>query len=87
VTVPLKALVCGWMLAWDLFDYPLGIRGMGIWKRIKWIFRNFGAFTLFGLIWGAMAVIPGVVLVLLPMGVAGATQLVLKDDPGSPNDG
>jgi CysZ protein len=86
VTVPLKVLVCSWMLAWDLLDYPLGLRGMGLWKRLKWVIRHFGAFTLFGFLWASMAVIPGVVLVLLPMGVAGATQMVLRDDPRSSNE-
>ena len=33
VTVPLKMLVCAWMLAWDLLDYPLGMHGMGMWKH------------------------------------------------------
>ena len=86
VTVPLKVLVCAWMLAWDLLDYPLGLRGLGLWRRLKWVMRHFGAFTLFGLIWAMVAVVPGVVLVLLPMGVAGATRMVLQDDPGPPND-
>ena len=27
VTVPLKFLVTAWLLAWDLFDYPLALRG------------------------------------------------------------
>src|SRR5262245_11949602 len=85
VTVPLKLLICAWMLAWDLLDYPLGLRGQGLWRRLKWVTRHFGAFTLFGLIWAMVAFVPGVILVLLPMGVAGATRLVLQDDPRPPN--
>ena len=85
VTVPLKLLVCSWMLAWNFLDYPLCLRGMGLWARMKWVNRHFGAFTLFGILWTTVAVVPGVILVLLPMGVAGATRMVLSDDPAPPN--
>jgi CysZ protein len=80
VTVPLKFIVCGWMLAWDFIDYPLAMRGVGLERRFAWVGRNFGAFTLFGLLWALMVVLPGVVLLVLPMGVAGATRLVVMDE-------
>lgn len=80
VTVPLKVLVCGWMLAWDFIDYPLGMRGAGLEGRFAWVGRNFGAFTLFGVLWALLVVVPGVVLLILPMGVAGATRLVVADE-------
>jgi CysZ protein len=80
VTVPLKFVVCGWMLAWDFIDYPLAMRGVGLERRFAWVGRNFGAFTLFGLLWALMVVLPGVVLLVLPMGVAGATRLVVADE-------
>jgi CysZ protein len=80
VTVPLKFIVCGWMLAWDFIDYPLAMRGVGLEQRFAWVGRNFGAFTLFGLAWALLVILPGVVLLILPMGVAGATQLVIADD-------
>lgn len=86
VTVPLKVLVCSWMVAWNLLDYPLGLRGMGLLARLKWVREHFGAFTLFGFLWVMVAVVPGIVLVLLPMGVAGATRMVLEDDPKPPNN-
>jgi CysZ protein len=82
VTVPLKFVVCSWMLAWNFLDYPLGLRGWGVRARIRWCLRNFGAFTLFGACWAGLCVVPGIVLLVLPMGVAGATRLVLQDDPG-----
>jgi len=81
ITVPLKFMVCSWMLAWSLIDYPMVQRRLGIRERARWIARHFWAFTAFGMAWAAIAVVPGVVLVLLPMGVAGATDLVLRDDP------
>jgi CysZ protein len=80
VTVPLKFLVCGWMLAWDFIDYPLSLRGLGLLARAGWVWRNAGAFTVFGLAWAGLVVVPGVVLLLLPMGVAGATRMVVLDE-------
>jgi CysZ protein len=80
VTVPLKLIVCGWMLAWDFLDYPLAMRGVGLEARFAWVGRNFSAFTLFGLLWAAVIIVPGMVLLVLPMGVAGATQLVVADE-------
>ena len=81
VTVPIKFLVCSWMIAWSLLDYPMVQRRLGIRARLKWVFRHFSAFTTFGMIWAGIAIVPGIVLVLLPMGVAGATDLVIRDDP------
>jgi CysZ protein len=84
VTVPLKLLVCGWMLAWDFIDYPLAMRGVGLEARFAWVGRNFAAFTLFGLVWAVILIVPGMVLLILPMGVAGATHLVVADDRARP---
>jgi CysZ protein len=80
VTIPLKFVVSGWMLAWNFFDYPLSLRRMGLGQRLAWIARRFGAFTAFGLAWTVLIFMPGVVLLLLPMGVAGATRLVVEED-------
>jgi CysZ protein len=86
VTVPLKFLVCSWILAWDFIDYPLGLRGLGVRARLRWTIRHFGAFTGFGALWAVVCFVPGIALVLLPMGVAGATRLLLQDDPGETRD-
>ena len=80
VTVPLKFLQVAWILAWDLVDYPLGLRGYGIRRRMGWALSNFGAFTMFGAAWAAVLVVPGVFLFILPMGVAGATRLVVASE-------
>ncbi|MFO0879260.1 MAG: EI24 domain-containing protein [Gemmataceae bacterium] len=80
VTVPLKVLTAGCYLAWDLTDYPLGLRGLGIGARLGWAWRNLGAFTLFGVCWALVLVVPGVFLLVLPMGVAGATCLVVASE-------
>jgi CysZ protein len=80
VTVPLKFLVGGWLTAWNLLDYPLGLRGLGVRASVRWLAHHFWAVTLFGTTWWSLALVPGVLLVLLPMGVAGATRLVVKAD-------
>ena len=80
VTVPLKFVFCGWLFAWDLLDYPLGLRGLGVRDRLHWVRRNLGAFTTFGIATTMAIIVPGTVLLLLPMGVAGATQLVIEDE-------
>lgn len=80
VTVPAKVAVCGWLLAWDFLDYPLGLRGLGVRGRWHWVRRNFEAFTVFGVLWTLLVIVPGIILLLLPMGVAGATQLAVEDE-------
>ena len=77
VTVPLKFLVCAWLLAWDFLDYPLSVHGLGLAARLRWVGRNFDAFTAFGLAWAGLVFLPFLVLLFLPMGVAGATRLVI----------
>jgi CysZ protein len=81
VTVPMKFLVAAWMLAWDLLDYPLGLRGLGIRDRLRWMRRNLSATMVFGSVSALVSMVPGAILLLLPVGVAGATRLVLKDEP------
>ncbi len=82
VTLPLKFLCYGWLLAWSFLDYPLSIYRIGLWARARWVLRHFDAFTAFGLAWAVVGLVPGVILVLLPMGVAGATDLVVEADQG-----
>jgi CysZ protein len=80
VTVPLKVLISAWLLAWNFLDYPLALRGLGLRTRLHWIWDRPGAFTGFGLAWAIVLVVPGMALLLLPMGVAGATRLVVGQD-------
>jgi CysZ protein len=78
VTLPLKVVVASLLLAWDLLDYPLGLRGVGIGARIGWCMRNFGAMLGFGLAAMVVFVVPGLGLLALPCGVAGAARLVAR---------
>ena len=81
VTVPLKFLVTALMIAWDLLDYPLSIRGMSVGGRLRFIGQNFGAVLGFGLASGMLLLVPGIGLLVLPVGVAGAARLVTEVDP------
>jgi uncharacterized protein involved in cysteine biosynthesis len=76
----LKFLIGGWLMAWNFLDYPLGLRGMGLRASVGWVFRHFGAVTIFGMTWWSLVFFPGAILLLLPMGVAGATRLVVEAD-------
>jgi CysZ protein len=80
VTVPLKFIICAWLLAWDFLDYPMSLRGMGLRARLAWVRRNLDAFTTFGVCWAMLVIVPGIVLILLPMGVAGAARMVVEDE-------
>jgi CysZ protein len=82
VTAPLQVVWGGWLLAWNFLDYPLGLHGLGVRGRLHWVGRNWPAVTAFGVVWAAVLLIPGVIILLLPMGVAGAARLVALDRPG-----
>jgi len=77
VTWPLKLIVSALMLAWDLLDYPLGLRGVSVGARLSFFGRNFWALLSFGCLGAVVLLVPGLGLLLLPFGVAGATRLVL----------
>ena len=79
VTIPLKFVVTGLLVAYDLLDYPLSQRGHSVAARLAFMRRNFMAVLGFGVATGALLLIPGVGLLVLPFGVAGATRLVLEE--------
>jgi CysZ protein len=80
VTVPSKFVVAALLLAWDLLDYPLSARGLDLAARLRWCARNFGAVVGFGLSALVVFAIPGLGLLALPCGVAGAVRLVAASD-------
>jgi len=84
VTVPLKFLVTGLLVAWDFLDYPLGLRGMAVRARLRFMRTHLRAMVAYGLAMGALLLIPGVGLLLLPIGVAAATQLVVATERALP---
>ena len=76
VTFPLKLVVMALLVAWDVFDYPLSIRGVPIRERVLFMKRNAGAMLGFGAGLALMSLVPGAILLAIPAGVAGATRLV-----------
>ena len=78
VTFPLKLVVTAIMLAWDLGDYPLSIRGVRVSERVSFIARHGKAMIGFGLGLALLGLIPCLLVLLLPAGVAGAARLVVQ---------
>ncbi len=78
VTVPLKFVVTGLTIAYDFLDYPLGLRGAGVRARAVFVREHFPAVLGFGLAAAVVLLIPGVGLLLLPAGVAGATRMIVE---------
>jgi CysZ protein len=81
VTIPLKFGVTGLAVAYDLLDYPLSLRGEGVRSRMAFFRRHFLAVLGFGLAAALLLLVPGVGLLLLPFGVAGAARIVVATDP------
>ncbi|MBX3205216.1 MAG: EI24 domain-containing protein [Labilithrix sp.] len=80
VTVPLKFVVTGLAVAYDFLDYPLGLRGIGVRARLGFIRDHIAAVLGFGVAAALLLLVPGVGLVLLPFGVAGAARMVVAAD-------
>ncbi len=80
VTVPLKVVVGALLVAWNLVDYPLAIIGFGLRERMRWFARYGGSMLGFGLAAMAFVTVPGVGLLALPCGVAGAARLIRASD-------
>lgn len=84
VTLPLKFIVTGIVTAYDMLDYPLSLRGEDVGARLRFIAANFWAVLGFGVAAGAVLLIPGGALFLLPFGVAGAARLVRLSENAVP---
>lgn len=80
VTVPLKLIVTGLAAAYDFLDYPFSVRDKPVPHRVDFMRANFWAVLGFGLSAAALLLIPGMALLLLPFGVAGATRMVIEAD-------
>jgi len=84
VTVPLKCVVLSAALAWNLFDYPLTLRGVGMRDRLAVLNTHWRPTLGFGLAFSVLFWIPCFGVVLLPVGVVAATDVVwaiLRSDP------
>jgi uncharacterized protein involved in cysteine biosynthesis len=83
ITTPLKFLATGFIIAYDIIDYPLSLHLFGVKERIPW-FRHYLWTTLgFGLSMELIFLIPGASFFILPAGVCGATRLVVAAERAS----
>lgn len=80
VTVPLKFYAGALVISWDLLDYPLAFRSFGVRDRLRFFGKNFLAVSGLGLACGGLLLIPGLGLLLLPIGVVAATDLVVRSE-------
>jgi CysZ protein len=78
VTVPLQIVVTGILIAWDLCDFPLSIRGVSVGKRIDFMRENIGAVLGFGVGLALLSFLPCTLLLVLPAGVIGAARLTVE---------
>jgi CysZ protein len=77
ITTPLKFIATGFILAYDIIDYPLSLHLFGVRERTPWFKHYIWATLGFGLAMEVIFLIPGAFLLLLPAGVCGATILVV----------
>lgn len=84
VTVPLKFIVAAFLVAWDFCDYPLSQRGLGVRARLSWFRANLSAAFVFGGFAAVTLLVPVAGLFVLPIGVAGATHLVVRRERALP---
>jgi CysZ protein len=70
-----EGLVVAAAVAWNLFDYPLTLRGVSASERTAIVRRYPGATFGFGLTFAALFWIPCTGIVLLPVGVVAAARL------------
>jgi uncharacterized protein involved in cysteine biosynthesis len=88
VVTPLNLLVGALGVAWSLFDYPLTLRGVGARQRLRLMRRHLTVVLGFGVAFALVAAIPCCgALLMLPLGVVAATQLLLEIEPSSSNAG
>jgi CysZ protein len=78
VTVPLKMLTVALMIAWDLCDYPLSLRGLPVRTRLAFAWKNLPALVGFGIGFALLSLLPCALLLALPAGVAGAARLLVR---------
>ncbi len=80
VTVPLKLCVVAMLAVWDFLDYPLSLRHMGIRDRLHFCRTHRTGLLGFGFTWVLLFLVPGVGLLLLPVGVVASTRLVVATE-------
>jgi uncharacterized protein involved in cysteine biosynthesis len=84
VSVPLKLLLGALGVAWGLFDYPLTLRGIGARQRLLFMRRHFPVVLGFGCAFSLLFWLPCLGVLMLPVGVAAATELYWEIERSGP---
>jgi CysZ protein len=85
-TTPLSIFVVSLALAWNLFDYPLTLRGVAVGDRIGFILAHGKAVLGFGLAFSALFWVPCFGVLMLPVGAVAATRLIWRMVEASPGE-
>jgi CysZ protein len=80
VTEPLVFALSAFALGWELFDHPLTRRGLAMGERVRWVRARFFSILGFGIAAQLLLLVPGLDLLILPIGVAGATRLLAASE-------
>jgi CysZ protein len=80
IALPLQLLGSALLVGWDVCDYPMSVRGVPLGARLAWMRQHLWAVVGFsaGLI--LVGLIPCGMLLILPIGVAGATALIAEGE-------
>lgn len=76
VTTPLKLALGALGVSWSLIDYPLTLRGIGVRERLAFMRANAPSVLGFGSAFALTFWLPCCGILLLPVGVAAATELL-----------
>lgn len=76
VTTPLKLALGALGVSWSLIDYPLTLRGVGVRARLAFMKANAPSVLGFGSAFALTFWLPCCGILLLPVGVAAATELL-----------
>lgn len=75
VTTPLKLALGALGVSWNLLDYPLSLRGIGARDRVAFVKTHGASWLGFGAAFALSFWLPCCGILLLPVGVAAATEL------------
>lgn len=75
VTTPLKLALGALGISWNLLDYPLSLRGIGARERVVFMKAHAASSLGFGAAFALSFWLPCCGILLLPVGVAAATEL------------
>ncbi len=75
---PFEIMGAAFTIAWDLCDYPLSLKGQVVRQRVATLWDYRTAVFGFAVPLAFAALLPCLLFLMLPMGVAGAAQLMVE---------